>query len=577
MTTLSVVKARPVQTAVLSVAGALVLVRLARRLARRWKPGEDVPYASGWVPLLGHLPMLKKYMQDNNKLAIGRVSIDVKERQGKDIWALEFFGMKSMVVSSVEAIEEVVTNDPKRFTKNFSSVPTFKISREIFGNGIFFADTDSEDWMVPHGILKAPFSTKGVRELFPLMSEQADLLVKCLKREVGYGGICHIDHWVTKMAFETIAVCATGTSFGSFEDATDHPFTKAMNDLLLGFQKMTMCPPALWNVFFREKMAEIRAYGRLMRDTCVDVIKKRRCQETQKVTAKKDIMDMMLTETDPKTGRGMTERQIIDNVLTFLFAGQDSTAAAMATLLCLLCANPRCKEKLMQEIDRVVGSGPLEWDHLSELHYLDWCIKEGMRLVFGIREDRDQVPPAGAIARTANGDQILQGRWRVPHGTMVLVGIMAVHYDKKLWGDDATEFKPERWEHGPPHKYAFLPFAHGPRSCTGREFTLIEQKITFVKLLQHFDFRRPPSVDPEPGYNTLKKENQVYPPFINSDVEFKASSAFVGLFSAFELLERTASSSLLGGAHDLLLRPGGYLGAPLDLAARAERPASAGR
>merc|ERR1712110_204791 len=116
----------------------------------------------------------------------------------------------------------------------------------------------------------------------------------------------------------------------------------------------------------------------------------------------------------------MTEEQIVDNVLTFLFAGQDSTAAAMATLLCYLTAYPRCKEKLTKEIDTVVGTGKLEWDHLSKLHYLDWCIKEGMRLV----------PPAGAVVRTANGDQLLQGKWRIESGTMCLVGIMALHYDK---------------------------------------------------------------------------------------------------------------------------------------------------
>mmetsp|Transcript_63412 Transcript_63412/g.206756 ORF Transcript_63412/g.206756 Transcript_63412/m.206756 type:complete len:122 (+) Transcript_63412:255-620(+) len=119
-----------------------------------------------------------------------------------------------------------------------------------------------------------------------------------------------------------------------------------------------------------------------------------------------------------------------------------------------------------------------------------------------------------------------------------MISIMALHYDEKLWGPDAKEFRPERWEKGLPHKCAFMPFASGPRACTGREFTVTEQKITFVKLLQHFDFRRPEKVEAEPGYVTLKKEDQKYPPFIDMDVEFKKTSAFVGLFSAFELLER---------------------------------------
>jgi cytochrome P450/NADPH-cytochrome P450 reductase len=437
-------------------------------------------------------------------------------------------GIQTVWLTDVNAVEELITNDPKRFTKDFDNLPTSAIMEQIFGKGLFFASTDDEKWVVAHGILKAPFSVRGVKTLMPLMSEQADLLMKCLKREVGYGGVCHIDHWVTKMAFETIAVCATGTSFGSFDDDQDAPFITALNTLISGFGPLMKCPPKLWNIFMRKHVAKIHADAKFCRDTCIDVLRKRRNGETQRAAGKKDLLDMMLEDKDSKTGKKMTDEMIVDNILTFLFAGQDSTAAAMATTLCFLHANPRCKEKLVREIDAVLGDGELEWDHLSELVYLDWCIKEALRLV----------PPAGAVAPAANGPQLLLNKWRVPDKTLCMVGIMALHYDKKIWGEDATEFRPERWENGPPHKYAFLPFASGPRACTGREFTLIEQKITLVKFLQSFDYRRPDKVQAEAGYTTAKKENQTMVPFIDMDVEFKSMSAFVGLFSAFELLER---------------------------------------
>lgn len=522
-------KDRPILTKVV-IGGSAVwfLTCLAKALRRARSKGKEIPWAKGWWPIVGHLPVMMKYMKDNNKLAAGRLCLGVKGTEGLDIFRATFFGMAMVCVTDVEAIEEVMTHDPVRYTKDFESLPTFKLIKELFGNGLFFANTDKESWSIPHNILKAPFSVRGVKTLMPLMSEQADLLVQCLKREIGYGGVCHIDHWVTKMAFETIAVCAAGTSFGSFDDDQDAPFVKALNGVLSGFGPLQKCPPQLWELLFPKRLADIRGRGKLMRETCIEVIRKRRAKETSSSTTKKDIMDMMLEDSDPKTGKRMTEEMIVDNVLTFLFAGQDSTAASMATVMCFLNAHPRCKEKLVKEIDDIVGGGELHWDHLSQLHYLDWCLKEALRLV----------PPAGAVVRTANGDQLLQNKWRVPGKSMVIVGIMAVHYDKKLWGEDAHEFRPERWEKGPPHKYAFLPFASGPRACTGREFTVIEQKITFVKLLQHFDFRRPDTVVAEEGYTTLKKENQTMVPFIDMDVEFKTTSAFVGLFSAFELLER---------------------------------------
>jgi len=351
---------------------------------------------------------------------------------------------------------------------------------------------------------------------------------QCLKREVGYGGICHIDHWVTKMAFETIAVCATGTSFGSFDDNQDSAFIKAMNNVLFGFEPLMKIPVQLWPILARKQLAQIRADGKIVRDTCIEVVRKRRSRETQTVSSKRDIMDMMLEDKEPKSGKHMTEEQIVDNVLTFLFAGQDSTAAAMATLLCYLNANPACKAKLVREIFDVVGTGQVEWSHLSRLQYLDWCMKECLRLC----------PPAAALGRSANGSQLVKGEWEVDDGVFCMVDILGLHYDETIWGKDASEFRPERWESPPSHKYAFIPFAVGPRACTGREFTLVEQKVTFVKLLQNFDFCRPENVTAEPGYKTVPAEHMHLPPFAAMNglgCEVKVVSVFLGLFSAFEL------------------------------------------
>jgi len=249
-------------------------------------------------------------------------------------------------------------------------------------------------------------------------------------------------------------------------------------------------------------------------------------------TGEKELLDMMLKSKDPKSGQSMTERMIVDNVLTFLFAGQESTSAAMASCMCFLDANLQCKTRLLQEIDQVVGSSELEWDHLSKLQYLDWCIKETLRLV----------PPAPSVVRVANGNQVIGNKWHIPDGCMVVINIMALHYNEKLWGIDANKFKPERWENAPAHGYAYLPCASGPRECIGREFALAKLKVTLVKLFQHFHFRRPDFVRAAKGYTTLRKESQTQVPLIGMDVEFKDFSAIVGLYSAFELQERSPTS-----------------------------------
>eukprot|EP00438_Fugacium_kawagutii_P018281 Skav222992 [mRNA] locus=scaffold1827:234945:236435:- [translate_table: standard] len=493
-------------------------------MRRRSQPGEDVPYALGWLPILGHSWSLRKYAKDNQILVLGRWGIDVYEKQKLDIFAGGAFGLKVLVVNDPFLAEEVCSGDPQRFTKDMQTMPGGDLAFQLFGNGLFFAATDDPKWQIAHNILKTPFSTKGMKVLMPLMCDQADALVQTLKQEVGYGKATYIDAWVSKMAFETIAVCGLGTSLGCLKDDQQHPWILALRDAFDFFSQVQYFPKSLRPLL--PGWSRFNAARGYMRSFCTQIIRQR--LERGDDGHRQDLLDMMLHDKDPKTGQAMTEEMIIDNVLTFLFAGQDSTAASMASCLCFLCASPRCKGKLLKEIDEVVGTGQIKWEHLSQMPYLDWCIKETLRLV----------PPAIGFMRKARGDQLLGKKWRIPNNTLVIVNAMGMHYSKVLWGEDAAEFRPERWEHGAPHRFAFIPFAVGPRACTGREFTVVEQKVTMVKFFQHFDLRRPLKVEPQPGYTTVKSSEAKFPPFINMDVEFKQKSAFVGMFSSFELLER---------------------------------------
>lgn len=515
---------------ILAALGVFSVLQLFRRWRQTSMPGEEVPYAGGWLPLLGHVLAVRKFMKDDQKVSLGRWGLEVQKNEGLDIFQGEAFGQRFVVVTDPAMAEELCSGDPQRFTKDMRQGRMGDLVYKLFGQGLFFVPTDDPRWQIAHNILKSPFSIKGMKVIMPLMCEQAENLVKTLKREVGYGKPMFVDAWVTKMAFETIAVCGLGTPLGSFEDAKQHPWVSAFNDAMkfLGQSWLRMTPRFLWPFLFPKGLERFDAACECMRNTCVDILRKRREQGVSGDDHRRDLLDMMLHDKDPKTGQGMTEEMIVDNVLTFLFAGQDSTAAAMASCLCYLCAHPDCKAKLLKEIDEVVGDDQIRWEHLSQMPYLDWCIKETMRLV----------PPAVGFMRQARGPQLLGKKWRIDAGMPVIVNAMGLHYSKALWGEDSYEFRPERWEHGAPDKFAYIPFAVGPRACIGREFTVVEQKVTMVTLFQHFDFQRPKEVQVPEGYKTVRQAEAKYPPFIPMDVEFKQRSAFVGMFSSFELLER---------------------------------------
>lgn len=105
-------------------------------------------------------------------------------------------------------------------------------------------------------------------------------------------------------------------------------------------------------------------------------------------------------------------------------------------------------------------------------------------------------PPAVATIRRAKADVELGG-YMVPRDTELLIPILAVHHDTHLWGPDASQFNPSRFENGAAraarHPLAYIPFGLGARMCIGQNLAILEAKVTLAILLQRFSLRLSPS------------------------------------------------------------------------------------
>ncbi|MEQ3553935.1 cytochrome P450 [Pseudonocardia nematodicida] len=194
----------------------------------------------------------------------------------------------------------------------------------------------------------------------------------------------------------------------------------------------------------------------------------------------RDILDTMITATDPQTGERLSDENVRYQLVTFLIAGHETTSGLLTFTIHELLRNPQIMERARAHFDEVLGDRAPGYDDLAKLGYLDQILKESLRLW----------PTAPAFAVRPYEDTIIGGRYPVRTDDTLLVVIPQLHRDPAVWGETATTFDPDRFsferaEALPPN--AWKPFGNGRRSCIGRGFALQKATLFLAMLLQRFD------------------------------------------------------------------------------------------
>jgi len=173
-------------------------------------------------------------------------------------------------------------------------------------------------------------------------------------------------------------------------------------------------------------------------------------------------------------------------LLNILLAGRDTTACCLSWAFRLLARHQHVLEKLRREIAETVGTEPPTQADLKTMFYLHVVLKEVLRLYPSV-----PVNSRAALRRTTlpvGGGPLGKSPTLVRKGEAVGYCTYAMHRRRDIFGEDADDFRPERWESGLEKKagWAYLPFNGGPRICLGQEFALLEAGYTIVRVLQAF-------------------------------------------------------------------------------------------
>lgn len=198
-----------------------------------------------------------------------------------------------------------------------------------------------------------------------------------------------------------------------------------------------------------------------------------------------DLLSLLMSARDVDTGEGMSDRQLRDEVMTFVLAGHETTAVTLAWAFHLLSQHPGVEERTRAEVLRALGQRAPRLADLPGLGAARRVIEETLRLY----------PAVSVITRQSyQADEI--GGYEIPADSILFVAPYATHRHPDFWPSperfDPDRFLPEAAAERP--RFAYFPFGGGPRLCIGNEFALMEATIALAMILQRYRLR------PLPGH-----------------------------------------------------------------------------
>lgn len=430
----------------------------------------------------GHIPYLIKdvlhYLQSTQR------------EVGKIAWLRSKIA-KICIVSDPEYIKYVLQDNNKNYVKG----NVFRFLKPLVGNGLLTSEGDF--WRRQRRLAQPAFH----KERLAAMSQA---MVTCTEQMIAEWQQRYQDGDTINMTLEMNKIALTIVSNALFKSDVKGDFEIINQNLGFLLERITYR--------FRHPLKQIplwiptptnlkeRAAIRALEKVIHQIIAKKRAEGTRKENG--DLLDMLMEAVDEETGERMSDKQLRDEVLTIFLAGHETSANTLAYMWWLLSLNPETADKISQELTTVLQGRTPTFEDLKQLPYCRQVINETLRLY----------PPAYAIERkTIAADQI--GGYHIPKETNVIISSYVLHRMPELWGDEADQFQPERFETELVKKqprFAYFPFGGGPRLCIGDQFALFEITIILAMVWKHYRFEPlvpQPQLALEPLVTLRPKEN----------------------------------------------------------------------
>lgn len=388
-------------------------------------------------------------------------------------------GHRVVFVASAALAEELC--DEKRFRK-FVGGPIVEI-RYAVHDALFTAFDHEESWGVAHRIMAPQLTAEAVSGYFDeLLQCTEELITKWHKAEGRLIPLADLN----RLNLETNTLTLFGKKLNCL-DGPEHPMIQAMEDSTSEAMKRPNRPKLLnWLVHG----SKFKKATKTMRTFAAELIKHRQDNPSDR----HDLLWALMNAKDPKTEKALTDSQVIDEIVSMPIGSSTAPCAVAASILFLI-QNPDALIKARDEIDAVMGEGPLRQEHISQLHYVQGVVRETLRLSsaapgFNI----EPIPKPGDESPVL----LAGGKYQVAHNQAMIIVLSGVNRDPAVF-EDPLSFRPERmmgnaFDQLPPGVKKW--YGNGKRECIGKHWANQFLMVVTTKLIREVDFE---AVDPNYG------------------------------------------------------------------------------
>jgi cytochrome P450 len=375
----------------------------------------------------------------------------------------------------------VLLNDPdlirRVFIDNAANYPKDDLQLEkltpAVGQGLL--TSDGELWRLQRRTVAPLFQPNAVARYLPPMAASVDEMLTRWDEHARSGTVVDIAREMTALTYDIIS----RTVFSHEIETPPEVMGEAITTYFEALGRID-----LWDVLPlprwlpRPAFIKARPAQKIFREEVRRLLERRRARLAAGGTLPADLVTRLMEARDPETGAPLSDAVIHDNLVTFIGAGHETTANALAWTLFLLSEFPDADAQLADEA-RTLSAIPSE-DEISRLAGTRMILEESMRLY----------PPVPFMSRQAVGRDTL-GDAQVVRGTRIIIAPWVLHRHRKLW-DAPDDFRPERFapeRRNAIPRFAYLPFGAGARICVGATFAMQEALLTLAMIARRFRLR----------------------------------------------------------------------------------------